>query len=80
MLLRMIQSPRLLLRVIKMKETDKLINVRQASEILGIKPVRLYQWKYTKQHLPFVKVGKALRISMEDLMTFIEKRKKHPAK
>lgn len=59
-------------------EEDKLLNVKQASEILGIRPKTLYQWKWLKQHLPFVKVGKALRISERDLMNFIERRKRRP--
>jgi len=60
-----------------MKE-NKLLNVKQASEILGIKPKTLYQWKWMKQHLPFVKVGKALRISEKDLFDFIERKKRKP--
>ena len=59
-------------------EEDRLLNVKQASEILGIRPKTLYQWKWLKQHLPFVKVGKALRISERDLMNFIERRKRRP--
>lgn len=63
-----------------MEETRKLLNVKEASEILGIKAGTLYQWKWRKQHLPFVKVGKALRISEKDLMNFIKKRKLRPEK
>lgn len=55
---------------------NKLLDVKQASEILGIKPNTLYQWNWRNQHLPFVKVGKALRVSEKDLLAFIEKRKK----
>lgn len=61
----------------KMKE-NKLLNVKQASQILGIQPKTLYQWRWKRLHLPFVKVGKALRISERDLMDFIEKKKRKP--
>lgn len=57
---------------------EKLLNVNQASEILGIKPKTLYQWKWMKQHLPFVKVGKSLRISEKDLTDFIERNRRKP--
>lgn len=41
---------------------EKLLNVREVSEILGIKPKTLYQWKWMKQNLVFVKIGKSLKI------------------
>ena len=57
---------------------DKLLNVKQAAEILGLRPKTLYQWNWLKLHLPFVKVGKSLKISESDLMDFIEKGKRFP--
>lgn len=57
---------------------EKLLSIMEASEVLGVKPKTLYQWKWKKQHLPFIKVGKALRISEKDLYEFIEKRKRSP--
>ena len=62
----------------KLMKEQKLINVKEASEILGLKVKTLYQWKWRKQHLPFVKVGKSLKISEKDLMDFIEKGKRFP--
>ena len=57
---------------------EKLLNVNQVSEILGIKPKTVYQWKWMKQHLAFVKVGKSLRISEKDLTDFIERNRRKP--
>lgn len=57
---------------------EKLLNVREASEILGVKPKTLYEWKYRKQNLPFVKVGKSLKIREQDLLDFIERNTKKP--
>ena len=60
-----------------MKE-EKLLDVKKVSEILGIRHKTLYQWKWKGVHLPFIKVGKSLRISENDLMDFIEKRRRDP--
>lgn len=57
---------------------EKLLNVKQASEILGIRPKTLYQWKWQKIYLPFVKVGKSLRVSEGDIMKFIKNSKIEP--
>ncbi len=54
---------------------EKLLNIKQTAEILGIQPNTLYQWKWLKVHLPFVKVGKSLRVSERDLLKFIEEQK-----
>lgn len=58
---------------------EKLLTVKQAAEILEINPKTLYQWRWFRKHLPFVKVGKSLRVSEKDLMEFIEKRREMPA-
>lgn len=57
---------------------EKLLTVREASKILGLKPKTLYQWKWMKQNLVFVKVGKSLRISEKDLRNFIQKNRRKP--
>lgn len=57
---------------------EKLLNVKQVSEILGIRPKTLYQWKWQKTNLPFVKLGKSLRIAESDLKKFIEDSKLEP--
>ena len=57
-----------------------LLSVKEASEILGLRPKTLYMWKWRKKHLVFIKVGRSLKISRSHLMSFIEKGKKHPNK
>lgn len=57
------------------RKEEKLLNVHQAAEILGIKSKTLYQWKWLKKHLPFIKIGKSLRVSARDLNEFINKNK-----
>ena len=66
--------------VLIMKSEDKLLNVQKVAEILGVSVRTIYQWSWLGQHLPFVKVGGALRISERDLMSFIEVRKNRPSK
>ena len=51
----------------------KLLNIKEASKILGIKPKTLYQWKWQKINLCFIKVGRLLRVSKKDLDEFIKK-------
>lgn len=58
-----------------MKEKEKLLNIKEASEILGIKPGTLYQWKWLKINLRFIKVGRTLRVSEKDLTEFIKRNK-----
>lgn len=63
-----------------MKQEDKLLNPRQAAEILGVSTRTIYQWSWLKKHLPFVKVGGSIRVSEGDLLAFIARRKSHPCK
>jgi len=57
------------------RKYEKLLNINQTAEILGIKPKTLYQWKWLKKHLPFIKIGRSLRVSAKDLNKFISKNK-----
>lgn len=58
-----------------MTDNDKLLTIKQAADVLGISYRTLYQWSWLKKQLPFIKVGRALRISESDLKNFIEKKK-----
>jgi excisionase family DNA binding protein len=39
---------------------DRLLDVREAAAMLGLKPSTLYQWAYERR-IPVVKLGRALR-------------------
>ena len=41
-------------------ESDRLLNVRDAATMLGLKPSTLYQWAYERR-IAYVKIGRALR-------------------
>ena len=57
---------------------EKLLTVKEASNILGINYKTLYQWSWMKKHLPFIKIGKALRVSEKDLAKFMENNRYMP--
>jgi len=59
-------------------DREKLLTVKEASEILGINYKTLYQWSWMKKHLPFIKIGKALRISEKDITQFMDSNKSMP--
>ena len=65
-------------RIKEVKLSNRLLTLKQASEILGVNRGTLYQWKWWKRHLPFVKVGRSVRVSEKDLMEFIEKNREEP--
>lgn len=53
----------------------KLLTEAQAAEILGIKPQTLTVWRCTRRHeLPHIKVGRAVRYRLSDLMTWLDER------
>jgi len=39
---------------------DRLMNEQEAAEYLRIKPRQLYNWRI-KGHIPFIRIGRALR-------------------
>jgi excisionase family DNA binding protein len=52
-------------------EGDRLLDVRQAAELLGLKSSTLYQWAYNRR-IPVVKLfGKALRFRRSVVLKLI---------
>jgi excisionase family DNA binding protein len=49
---------------------DRLVNVRDAAQILCVSVSTLYGWVWQRR-IPFVKVGRALRFHSADLHSFI---------
>ena len=56
----------------------RLVSIREAAQLLGVKEKTLYQWKWRGRHLPFTKIGKCLRIREKDLAAFIMKNTTQP--
>lgn len=56
---------------------DRLLNVREAAAILGLKPATLYQWVYERR-IAFVKLGAALRFRLSAIEKLIAKSEMRP--
>jgi excisionase family DNA binding protein len=50
----------------------KLLNVNETSDALGIKPATVRAW-LLRRKLPFVKVGRSVRIPADAIAQFIER-------
>ena len=50
----------------------KLIKLREAARLLSLSEKTLYQWHWRKKDFPFVKLGRTLRVSEEDLVRYIK--------
>ncbi|MBE0433085.1 helix-turn-helix domain-containing protein [candidate division WOR-3 bacterium] len=55
----------------------KLLNVAQLSEFLNIKKKTIYDWCH-KQQIPFIKVGGLLRFDHDDIMRWLQSKKRKP--
>ena len=53
----------------------KLLNMKETAEILSISERTLYQWYWQGKDFPFIKLGRSLRVSDQDLYYFIQKNK-----
>ncbi len=49
---------------------DRLLDVNEASVMLGLKPSTLYQWAYERR-IPVVKLGRALRFRISTIQKLI---------
>ncbi len=50
---------------------EKLLNVNQLAEILGLKKITIYEWVSDKR-IPFVKLGKRILFCPRDIEEFIK--------
>lgn len=55
------------------KDGNNLLNMDEASNLLGIKKATLYDYCMRRQ-ITFVKIGKLNRFRMSDIQDFIDKR------
>jgi excisionase family DNA binding protein len=51
---------------------QKLLNVKEASEMLAVKPATVRAW-LLRRRLPHVKVGRAVRIPSESIVDLIRR-------
>lgn len=55
----------------------KIINVKEASALLGVKEKTVYQWAEQRQ-IPHFKINGALRFDMEEVQSWLLTFKKEP--
>lgn len=53
-------------------QPDRLLDVREAAELLAVKPATLYTWA-SDRRIPTVKLGRVLRFRMSTLQKLIAK-------
>jgi excisionase family DNA binding protein len=53
----------------------KLIKLKDAAKLLSLSEKTLYQWRWQGRNFPFVKLGRALRVSEEELAKYVEERR-----
>ena len=58
---------------------DRLLDVRGAAAVLGLKPATLYQWAYERR-IAYVKIGGALRFRLSTIEQLIAKSEVPPLK
>jgi excisionase family DNA binding protein len=51
---------------------EKLLNVNQLADILGLKKITIYEWVRSNK-IPFVKLGKRVLFQPSDVEEFIKK-------
>jgi predicted site-specific integrase-resolvase len=56
-------------------ETDRLIDEREAADILGVKPQTLSLWRLRGQGPAFYKVGRRVRYRTPELAAYLESRR-----
>ena len=57
-----------------MEHADRLINVQELADYLGLPVTTLYQWRYRREGPPGFRVGRHLRYRWSDVQLWIEDR------
>ena len=51
------------------------LNAKEVSEMLGIKSQTLANWRFQGRNLPYSKIGRIIRYSLQDVIQFTESRR-----
>jgi excisionase family DNA binding protein len=55
------------------KRKDRLVNVQELADYLGVPVTTLYQWRYRREGPPGFRVGKHVRYRWSDVEAWIER-------
>lgn len=59
------------------KFDERLLNEKEAAEMLGVSTKLLQAWRYRREGVPFVKVGRRVKYRLRDIQDYIERNKEH---
>lgn len=59
---------------------NKLLTLAEVASILGLQKKTLYQWRWRHKNMPFVKIGRVIRVREKDLLAFIDRQTTQPTK
>jgi excisionase family DNA binding protein len=57
---------------------NKLLSIREAAQLLGVREKTLYMWKWQRRGFPFVKIGRSVKVKEKDIAAFIERQTTRP--
>lgn len=56
----------------------KLLKEKEVSQILGIPVMTLQKWRYMRENIPYVKIGRSVFYKADDVFLFLEKHTIYP--
>jgi len=57
-----------------MQEKTRFINENEVSAITGLSVQTLRNWRFQGKGIPYVKAGRSIRYSYQDVITYMEER------
>jgi len=54
---------------------EKFLNPKDVAKLLSLYPQSLANWRCKGKNLPYAKIGRAVRYSLQDVIKFAESRK-----
>lgn len=53
--------------------SEKLLNPCEVSELTGIPTATLAQWRYRKQGMPYLRIGRLVRYDQADVIAWLQR-------
>ncbi len=58
-----------------MNESPRYVSEKEVSQITGLALLTLRNWRFKRTGMPYSKVGRSVRYTMEDVLHYMESRK-----
>ena len=59
-------------------EAQKILNETEVSKLTGLALPTLRNWRHLRKGFPYLKLGKAIRYNLEDVLTYVAKKRIDP--